>query len=80
MKLLTSLSVALALAVFGAATAAAQDVTLTLHHFLGPKSPAHAKFLEPWAKEIEAKEQIIREFRTKNPNVAPQGGGAELPN
>ena len=34
--------------------ALAQDITLTLHHFLGPKSPAHAKFLEPWAKKIES--------------------------
>lgn len=54
MKLVKTLFVALALAAFGVASAAAQEVTLTLHHFLGPKSPAHAQFLEPWAKKIEA--------------------------
>jgi TRAP-type C4-dicarboxylate transport system substrate-binding protein len=30
----------------------AEEVTLKLHHFLGPKSPAHAKMLEPWAQTI----------------------------
>jgi TRAP-type C4-dicarboxylate transport system substrate-binding protein len=29
------------------------EVTLKLHHFLGPKSPAQVKMLEPWAKAIE---------------------------
>jgi TRAP-type C4-dicarboxylate transport system substrate-binding protein len=28
-------------------------VTLKLHHFLGPKAPAHTAMLEPWAKRIE---------------------------
>ncbi|MEM8950455.1 MAG: TRAP transporter substrate-binding protein [Pseudomonadota bacterium] len=43
------------LAMFGAsASAAAQEVTLTLAHFLSPKAPPHAEFLEPWAKKIEA--------------------------
>lgn len=27
--------------------------TLTVHHFLSPKSPLQTKFLEPWAKKIE---------------------------
>ncbi len=27
--------------------------TLKLHHFLGPKSIAHTKMLEPWAKKVE---------------------------
>ncbi len=35
------------------ASALAQEVTLKLHHFLGPKSPAQTKMLEPWAKSIE---------------------------
>ncbi|WP_269583947.1 TRAP transporter substrate-binding protein [Roseibium sp. Sym1] len=44
-----------AVALFGAsAIAQAQDVTLTLHHFMSPKSPPHAKFLEPWVEKIEA--------------------------
>jgi TRAP-type C4-dicarboxylate transport system substrate-binding protein len=54
MKLLKTLALAVAATLLGAVVAHAQEVTLTLHHFLGPKSPAHAKFLEPWAKEIEA--------------------------
>ncbi|ORE95917.1 TRAP transporter substrate-binding protein [Acuticoccus yangtzensis] len=39
----------------GAATgqAAAQEVTLTLHHLLGPKAPAHSQMLVPWAERIE---------------------------
>lgn len=35
------------------ASALAQEVTLKLHHFLGPKSPAQTQMLEPWAKSIE---------------------------
>lgn len=34
--------------------AQAADVTLTMAHFLSPKAPPHAKFLEPWAKKVEA--------------------------
>jgi TRAP-type C4-dicarboxylate transport system substrate-binding protein len=33
--------------------AAAQQITLKLHHFLGPKSPAQVMMLEPWAQRIE---------------------------
>jgi TRAP-type C4-dicarboxylate transport system substrate-binding protein len=29
------------------------EVTLKLHHFLGPKSPAQTKMFEPWAQRIE---------------------------
>jgi TRAP-type C4-dicarboxylate transport system substrate-binding protein len=32
----------------------AAQVTLKLHHFLPPVSNAHAKFLVPWAKKVEA--------------------------
>ncbi|MGF1561120.1 MAG: TRAP transporter substrate-binding protein [Geminicoccaceae bacterium] len=35
-------------------TAWAQEVTLTVHHFLGPNSPAHTELLEPWAERITA--------------------------
>lgn len=47
------------LAFFGVASllaagpASAQDVTLTVHHFLGPNSPTHAEFIEPWARDVE---------------------------
>lgn len=36
------------------APARAAEVTLTLHHFLGPKAPAQVAFFEPWAKKVEA--------------------------
>jgi TRAP-type C4-dicarboxylate transport system substrate-binding protein len=47
--------VALIVAVSVANGLAAQEpeVTLTVHHFIGPKAPTHAKFVEPWARRIE---------------------------
>lgn len=33
--------------------ASAAEVTLTLHHFLSPKSNTHANFLAPWARAVE---------------------------
>ena len=36
-----------------ATPALAQEVTLTLAHFLSPKSPPHVKFMEPWARAVE---------------------------
>jgi TRAP-type C4-dicarboxylate transport system substrate-binding protein len=33
--------------------ATAQEVTLTIQHFLGPKSATHSKLIAPWAKRIE---------------------------
>jgi len=50
-----ALAIGLGLAVgLGAGqAAAAPEVTLKLHHFLGPKAPAHAKMLAPWAERIE---------------------------
>lgn len=41
-------------AAIGPTPVSAQEVTLTLSHFLSPKAPPHAKFLEPWARKIEA--------------------------
>ncbi len=35
----------------------AQEVTLTVHHFLGPRAPVHAQLLEPWAEKIEAESE-----------------------
>ncbi len=37
-----------------AGVASAAEVTLKLHHLLGPKAPAHTQMLEPWAKRVEA--------------------------
>ncbi|RJL05832.1 C4-dicarboxylate ABC transporter substrate-binding protein [Paracoccus aestuarii] len=40
---------------------AAQDITLTLHHFLGAQAPAHSQMLEPWAERIaEASDGRVR--------------------
>lgn len=36
-----------------ASVASAQPITLKLHHFLGPKSPAQVDMLEPWARQVE---------------------------
>jgi TRAP-type C4-dicarboxylate transport system substrate-binding protein len=36
-----------------AAPAAAQEVTLDVHHFLSAQAPAHKAFIEPWARRIE---------------------------
>ena len=43
------------LVIFAAGTplAAAQEVTLTLHHFLSPQSNTHQAFLVPWAHRVE---------------------------
>ncbi|MEO1292052.1 MAG: TRAP transporter substrate-binding protein [Pseudomonadota bacterium] len=39
----------------GACTGAlAADVTLTVHHFLSPKSTAHTKLIMPWAERLES--------------------------
>ncbi|MEM7240916.1 MAG: TRAP transporter substrate-binding protein [Pseudomonadota bacterium] len=32
----------------------AQDVTLTIHHFVSPKAPPQSKFMEPWAEKVMA--------------------------
>jgi TRAP-type C4-dicarboxylate transport system substrate-binding protein len=35
------------------ASAGAQTINLKLHHFLGPKAPAHGQMLVPWAERVE---------------------------
>ncbi|MCC2098767.1 MAG: C4-dicarboxylate ABC transporter substrate-binding protein, partial [Hyphomicrobiales bacterium] len=30
----------------------AQTLNFKLHHFLGPKAPAHTAMLEPWARAV----------------------------
>ena len=49
------LSIAVGLLALGAAAAVAQEpeVTLTVHHFIGPKAPTQAAFIEPLARRIE---------------------------
>lgn len=53
LRLAAGLVAALALGVLTQIQAQAQEVTLTVHHFLSPKSPAHVSFIEPWAKALE---------------------------
>ncbi|ADZ71135.1 TRAP transporter substrate-binding protein [Polymorphum gilvum] len=53
MKRILGLATGLVTASMMVASAAAQEVTLTLHHLLGPKSPAQTQMLEPWAKSVE---------------------------
>ena len=36
-----------------AAPAGAQTINMKLHHFLGPKAPAHTQMLVPWAERVE---------------------------
>ncbi len=50
-KLITQTAIAVVL--FGSAILAnAQEVTLKIHHFLGPKAPQHAKLLVPWCEKL----------------------------
>ncbi len=37
----------------GTAAAQAQEHVFKLHHFLGEQAPAHARMLEPWARQVE---------------------------
>lgn len=48
----TALVLLSALATGFACAAAAQEVTLKVHHFLPPPSPAHSKFIIPWCEKI----------------------------
>ncbi len=38
----------------GVPLAQAQEVTLKVHHFLGPTAPTQTRMLEPWAERVEA--------------------------
>ncbi len=40
-------------ALYASAAGAAEPITLKLHHFLGPKAPAHTQMLAPWAERVE---------------------------
>tara|TARA_B100000674_G_scaffold415800_1_gene365182 strand:+ start:729 stop:1760 length:1032 start_codon:yes stop_codon:yes gene_type:complete len=53
MKQITKLLAGAAVATMVSFGAHAQEVTLTVHHFLGPKAPTQSKMIEPWAKKIE---------------------------
>ncbi len=57
MNLFIRAAASLASAVICLSSAQAAEVTLTLHHFLSPKTPTQTKFLEPWARKVEADSQ-----------------------
>jgi len=44
---------ALLVAMLLGSAARAAEVTLTVHHFLSPKAPAHTKLIAPWAQAVE---------------------------
>lgn len=51
--LLGGAALAASAAIAGPARAQEPEFVLKLHHFLGPKAPAQANMLEPWAKRVE---------------------------
>ncbi len=51
------LTIMLAVMLLPNALPKAQEVTLDIHHFLSPKAPAQAAFIEPWARRIEAQSE-----------------------
>ena len=53
MDMRPALLASLVLLAAGSLPSLAQDVTLTLHHFLSPQSNTHKTFLAPWAKRVE---------------------------
>lgn len=52
-RLAHSVFAAAAMALLGSSVSA-QEFSFKLHHFLGPKAPAHNAMLVPWAERIEA--------------------------
>ena len=53
MKSLGLIALGAAAGIILSGQASAAEITLKLHHFLGPKAPAHSKMLVPWAERIE---------------------------
>ncbi len=53
MDMRPALLASLVLLAAGTLPSPAQDVTLTLHHFLSPQSNTHKTFLAPWAERVE---------------------------
>ena len=54
MKLKNTLFASIAALGMAAGAATAQEVVLTMHHFLPPVSAAHKNMLQPWADAVEA--------------------------
>lgn len=61
----------------GGVAAQEPEVTLTVQHFLGPKSATHSDFIEPWARRIE--EQSDGRIKVEiYPSMALGGAAPEL--
>jgi TRAP-type C4-dicarboxylate transport system substrate-binding protein len=54
LRSLTSVIMALGMAIGLGAAAAAQEVTLRVHHFLPPQAPVPKNFITPWAEKVMA--------------------------
>ena len=54
MRTLKTLAAAAATALVALGTAGAAEFNFKLHHLLPAKAPAHARMLEPWARQVEA--------------------------
>jgi TRAP-type C4-dicarboxylate transport system substrate-binding protein len=57
--------------------ARAEQVTLTIHHFLSPKSPTQVAFIAPWAKQVEAQSKGQIKFKIF-PSMSMGGKPPEL--
>ncbi|WP_193367625.1 TRAP transporter substrate-binding protein [Pelagibius marinus] len=53
LHLLKAAALGAVLAAAAGSSAVAQEYTFKFHHFLGAKSPANTKMLEPWARQVE---------------------------
>ena len=49
----TAMAAAAAILLSAPAGAQEPEVTLTIHHFLGPSSPTHTELIETWAERVE---------------------------
>jgi TRAP-type C4-dicarboxylate transport system substrate-binding protein len=77
MKNLAKLLAGAAVATVVSFGAHAQEVTLTIEHFLGPKAPIQKDLLEPWTKKIEKESNGRIKFEIF-PSMALGGNPPEL--
>jgi TRAP-type C4-dicarboxylate transport system substrate-binding protein len=72
-----SLVAALALGAGMSVAAQAAEVTLIVHHFIGPKAPTHTVLVQPWADAIEAQSDGRIDVEI-HPSMALGGKPSEL--
>lgn len=68
---------AVILAPGGAALAEEEPITLTIHHFLGPRTVTQTRFIEPWVERIEAESDGRLQFEIF-PSMSLGGRPSEL--